>query len=172
MNIVYIILIVIVLLFLIYLFFNITHYKLNNYFIKIELVEEKINTILDNKLDNIMKIDTIIKEKIKTEKEIIDDLSTLKNEDKSKSEIDTALSDALTKIEYIKDQYDELENEEELNTLFDTVNKDDESLNAYKKYYDENVNKYNNLISKFPYSITAGIFKYKVKKLFEFIPEE
>lgn len=171
MDIVYIILIILTIIFLIFLFFYVTRYKLDNYALKINLVEDKIEKILDSKFDNIIKINDIIKEKINTEKEIIDDISSLKDENKTKSEIDTALSDALTKIEYIKDQYDELENEEELNKLFDEVNTEDESLNAYKKYYDDNVNDYNNLINKFPYGITAKLFKHKTKKLFESISE-
>lgn len=171
MDIVYIILIILTIIFLIFLFFYITRYKLDNYALKINLVEDKIKQILDSKFDNIIKINDIIKEKINTEKEIIDDISSLKDDNKTKSEIDTVLSDALTKIEYIKDQYDELENEEELNKLFDEVNTEDEALNAYKKYYDDNVNNYNNLINKFPYGITAKLFKHKAKKLFESISE-
>ena len=172
MDIVYIILIVITALFFIFLFFDITLYKLKVYVSKISLVEEKIDTILNNKYDIIMKIDTFIKEKIGTEKEIIDDISTLKESNKSKSEIDNILIDELKKIEYIKEQYDELDSEEELKNLFNEINKDNESLNAYKKYYNDNVNDYNRLVSKFPYIITAKLFKHKVKEFFDTVVEE
>lgn len=167
MNIVYIILIVIVLLFFIFLFFDVTLYKLKNYVSRINLVEEKINNLLDNKYENIVKINDIIKDKIGTEKEIINDITTLKDENKSKAEIDTVLSESLSKIEYIKNQYDELDNEEELNSLFNSIKKDDETLNAYKKYYNDNVNDYNIVISKFPYSLTAKLFKHKEKEFFD-----
>ena len=100
---------------------------------KITLVEEKINTLLDNKYNNIIKISDIIREKIGTEKEIIDDITSLKDDSKSKTEIDNGLNDAFEKVEYIKDQYDELDNEEELNNLFNEINQSNESLNAYKK---------------------------------------
>lgn len=167
MDIVYIILIVITILFFIFLFFDITLYKLKYYASKISLVEEKINNILDNKYNNIIRINDIIKEKIGTEKEIIDDISSLKEEGKTKSEIDNVLVDSLGKIEYIREQYDELDNEEELNNLFSDIKKDDESLNAYKKYYNDNVNDYNLLVSKFPYVITAKLFKHKPKDFFD-----
>lgn len=167
MDIVYIILIVITVLFFIFLFFDITLYKLKYYASKISLVEEKINNILDNKYNNIIRINDIIKEKIGTEKEIIDDISSLKEEGKTKSEIDNVLVDSLGKIEYIREQYDELDNEEELNNLFSDIKKDDESLNAYKKYYNDNVNDYNLLVSKFPYVITAKLFKHKPKDFFD-----
>ena len=167
MDIVYIILIVITVLFFIFLFFDITLYKLKYSASKISLVEEKINNILDNKYNNIIRINDIIKEKIGTEKEIIDDISSLKEEGKTKSEIDNVLVDSLGKIEYIREQYDELDNEEELNNLFSDIKKDDESLNAYKKYYNDNVNDYNLLVSKFPYVITAKLFKHKPKDFFD-----
>lgn len=167
MDIVYIILIVITVLFFIFLFFDITLYKLKYFASKISLVEEKINNILDNKYNNIIRINDIIKEKIGTEKEIIDDISSLKEEGKTKSEIDNVLVDSLGKIEYIREQYDELDNEEELNNLFSDIKKDDESLNAYKKYYNDNVNDYNLLVSKFPYVITAKLFKHKPKDFFD-----
>ena len=172
MDIVYIILIVLTVLFFIFLFFDVTLYKLKVFVSKINLVEEKIDSILDTKYENIMKIDTIIKDKIGTEKEIIDDISNIKETSKSKSEIDSILMDQLSKIEYIKEQYDELDNEEELNGLFNDINKDNESLNAYKKYYNDNVNDYNRLISKFPYVITAKLFKHKAKDFFEYTIEE
>ena len=167
MDIVYIILIIITVLFFIFLFFDITLYKLKYFASKISLVEEKINNILDNKYNNIIRINDIIKEKIGTEKEIIDDISSLKEEGKTKSEIDNVLVDSLGKIEYIREQYDELDNEEELNNLFSDIKKDDESLNAYKKYYNDNVNDYNLLVSKFPYIITAKLFKHKPKDFFD-----
>ena len=167
MNIVYIILIVIVVIFLIIMFFDITKYKLDGFTKKISLVEDKIDFLLDIKYNNIIKIDEIIKEKIQTEKEIIDDIESLKSDDKSKSEIDFALEDALPKIEYIKDQYDELENEEELNNLFTNINTNNETLTAYKKFYDDNVKEYNKIINSFPYNITAKLFKHSNKKLFE-----
>ena len=166
MNIAYIILIVIVVLFFIFLFFDITYNKFQDYIIRIKDVESKIDNILDTKFNNILKINNIIKEKIQTEKEIINDISSLKEENKSSSEIDNTLNDALEKIGYIKDQYDELDNEEELNSLFDSIEKDNESLIAYKKYFNDNTIKYNELTSKFPYGITAKLFKYKKKDLF------
>ena len=95
MDIVYIILIVLTVLFFIFLFFDITLYKLKSYADKISLVEEKIENILNNKYDNIIKINDIIKDKIGTEKEIIDDISFIKNEDKTKSEIDNVLIESL-----------------------------------------------------------------------------
>ena len=43
----------------------------------------------------------------------------------------------------------------------------DETLNAYIKYYNENIVKYNNYIRKFPYNIIGIILKYKEKMFFD-----
>ena len=47
------------------------------------------------------------------------------------------------------------------------INQSNESLNAYKKYYNDNVINYNKQISKFPYGITSALIKYKAKELFD-----
>ena len=43
----------------------------------------------------------------------------------------------------------------------------DESLNAYIKYYNENIVDYNTYIRKFPYNIIGIILKYKEKSFFD-----
>jgi LemA protein len=160
-----IILIVIVVLFFIFLFFDITNSKLKEYTTRIDDVELEIEDLLNNKFDNIIKINNIIKEKIQTEKEIIDDISNIRDE-KTYNEIDNILTESFNKINYIKEQYNELDNEEELIKVYSNIETEKESLNAYKKYYNDNSNKYNDLISSFPYGITAKIFRYKQKELF------
>ena len=166
MNPVYIVLIIILVIFLIYLFIDLTYNKFKYYIIRINKVQEEIDTILNNKYENIIKIDSIIKDKIKTEKDIIDDISSIKDENKDRTELDKILSDSLEKIEYIKEQYNELDNETELNNLFNSIKTDEESRNAYKEFYNDNVNDYNRIVSMFPFVITAKLFKYKKKEFF------
>ena len=43
----------------------------------------------------------------------------------------------------------------------------DESLNAYIKYYNENIVDYNKYVRKFPYNIIGIILKYKEKTFFD-----
>ena len=160
-----IVLIVIVVLFFIYLFIDITYNKFQDYIIRINDVELKIEDLLNNKFDNIIKINSIIKEKIGTDKEIIDDISNIRDE-KTKIEIDNILTESFEKIDYIKNQYNELDDEEELKKIYSNIEKEKESLNAYKKYYNDNSNDYNRIINKFPYGITAKLFRYKTKELF------
>ena len=82
-----IILIILIILFIIFIIANIIYNKFQDYIIKINEVEGKIDETLRNKYDIILKINNIIKEKIKTKKEILDDIKELKNNEKSSNKI-------------------------------------------------------------------------------------
>lgn len=162
-----VILIIIVILFSIFMIANIIYNKFQNYIIKINEVEGKIDETLRNKYDNLLKINNIIKEKIKTEKEVVDDLENLKNEDKSSFEIHRILTDSYNKIDFVRKQYKEVSSSEDVNKLFYEIDEMDESLNAYIKYYNENIVDYNTLIRKFPYNVIGILLKYKEKMFFD-----
>ena len=160
-------LIIIVIIFTIFILTNIIYNRYQDYIIRINEVESKIDETLRNKYDNILKINNIIKDSIKTDKIIVDDISKLKKEEKSSFEMDRILTEAFTKVDFIKKQYDGLKKNDELNKLFYSIDDFDESLVAYKKYYNENITKYNKLIRKFPYNLLGKILKYKEKTFFD-----
>ena len=162
-----IILVILVLLFSIFIIANIIYNKFQDYIIRINEVEGKIDESLRNKYDDIMKLNNIIKEKIKTDKELVDDLSNLKNEDKTSFEIHRALIDSFNKIDFVKKQYKELKNSKEVDELYNDISDIDESLSAYIKYYNDNISLYNKFIRKFPYNIIGIILKYREKKFFD-----
>lgn len=162
-----IILIIIVVLFTGFIFINVIYNRFQDYIIKINEVESKIDETLRDKYDNILKLNNIVKEKIKTDKELVDDLSNLKDEDKSSFEIHRILKESFNKIDFVKKQYKELDKSKEVNELFYEINDMDESLSAYIKYYNENITSYNTMIRKFPYNIMGKILKYKEKMFFD-----
>ena len=162
-----IILIILIVLFFGFLFINTIYNKFQDYIIKINEVEGKIDETLRNKYDSILKANNIIKEKIKTKKEIVDDLEDLKSDDKSSFEVYRILKDRFNKLDFIKKQYKEVKNSEEINKIFYDINEMDEELNAYVKYYNENIVGYNTYVKKFPYNILAKILKYKEKMFFD-----
>ena len=162
-----VILIILVLIFTIFIIANIIYNKFQDYIIKINEVEGKIDDTLRNKFDNILKINNIIKERIKTKKELVDDLENLKNEDKSSFEIYRILTESYNKIDFVRKQYKEASTSEEINKLFNEIDDMDESLKAYIKFYNENIVGYNSLIRKFPYNIIGIILKYEEKMFFD-----
>lgn len=162
-----IILIIIVVIFLLFIAFSIIYNKFQDYIIRINEVEGKIDEAIREKFDIIIKLNNITKEKIKTKKVLVDDISKLKDKKISSFEIDRKLVEALNKINFVKSQYTELETDEDVIKLTYDIEDIDESLRAFKKFYNETIVFYNRLIRKFPYNIMGKILKYKEKTFFD-----
>lgn len=162
-----IILIVLVVIFALFLVVNIIYNKFQDFIIKINEVESKIDDTLRDKYDDLLKINNIVKEKINTDKEIIDDLENIKTDEKSSFEIHRLLKESFNKLDFVKKQYKEVNTSEDINKLFFEINEMDESLNAYIKYYNENIVEYNKYIRKFPFNIIGIVLKYKEKQFFD-----
>ena len=160
-------LIIIIVVAIIGFFYSIIYNKFQDSIIKLNEVEGKIDETLRSKFDGLLEMNNIIKEKINTKKAIVDDITKLKDEEISSFELDRKLSEALSKINFIRKQYEELHNIDQLNKLSYDIDDMDESLAAYKKYYNENIVEYNKLIRKFPYNIIGMILKYKEKSFFD-----
>lgn len=167
MNTSIIILIVIIIVAVLFLMYSTIYNKFQDSIIKLNEVEGKIDETLRDKFDNILEINNIIKETIKTNKPIVDNISKLKDEKISSFELDRKLAEAIAKINFVRKQYEELHNIEKLNKLAYDIDEMDESLSAYKKYYNENIVDYNKLIRKFPFNIIGLILKYKEKTFFD-----
>ena len=118
-------------------------------------------------IQSIGSIVVLIKKKIKTKKVLVDDISKLKDKKISSFEIDRKLVEALNKINFVKSQYTELETDEDVIKLTYDIEDIDESLRAFKKFYNETIVFYNRLIRKFPYNIMGKILKYKEKTFFD-----
>ena len=162
-----IILIVLVVIFALFLLVNIIYNKFQDFIIKINEVEGKIDDTLRDKYDDLLKINNIVKEKINTDKEIIDDLENIKTDEKSSFEIHRLLKESFNKLDFVKKQYKEVNTSEDINKLFFEINEMDESLNAYIKYYNESIVEYNKYIRKFPFNIIGIVLKYKEKQFFD-----
>ena len=162
-----IILIVLVVIFTLVLIINIIYNKFQNFIIKINEVEGKIDETLRDKYDDLLKINNIVKEKINTDKEIIDDIENIKTDEKTSFEVHRLLKDAFNKLDFIKNQYDEVNKSEDVNSLFSEINEMDEALSAYIKYYNENIVDYNTYIRKFPFNLIGIVLKYKEKPFFD-----
>lgn len=160
-------LIVLVVIFALFLLVNIIYNKFQDFIIKINEVEGKIDDTLRDKYDDLLKINNIVKEKINTDKEIIDDLENIKTDEKSSFEIHRLLKESFNKLDFVKKQYKEVNTSEDINKLFFEINEMDESLNAYIKYYNESIVEYNKYIRKFPFNIIGIILKYKEKQFFD-----
>ena len=113
------------------------------------------------------EVKKILKEKIKTKKVLVDDITNLKEEKISSFELDRKLIESLNKVNIVKNNYDELDNDQDIIKILYSIEDIDESLRACKKYYNETITEYNKLIRKIPYNIVGTILKYKEKLFFD-----
>lgn len=161
-----IVLIILILFFIIYTFIY-AYNKFQDFIIKINEVESKIDECLRNKFDIIIKLNSIIKEKIKTNKALVDDINELKDVQISSFEMDRKLNEAMSKVNFVKEKYEVFEGDEDTIRLIYEIEDIDESLLAFKKYYNECITEYNVLIKKIPYLFIGKYFKYSEKKYFD-----
>lgn len=167
MTIHFVIIIIIILVAIIGFIYATTYNRFQDYIIKINEVEGKIDESLRDKFDILLKLNNIIKEKIKTKKVLVDDLSELKEKNISSFDMDRTLAEAMNKINFVKEKYNIVEGDEESIKLIYTIEDIDESLKACKKYYNETITDYNKLIRKFPYNIIGKLLKYNEKTFFD-----
>ena len=104
----FIIIFVIILVFAVAFIYTSTYNKFQDYIIRINEAESKIDDTLREKYDIILKLNNIIKEKIKTNKTLVDDLSDLKDKNISSFDMDRTLTEAMNKVNFVKEKYDSL----------------------------------------------------------------
>ena len=155
------------LIFVLLYMFSYIYNKFQDYIIKINEVESKIDESLRNKFDIIIKLNEIIKEKIKTKKVLVDDITKLKEKDISSFDMDRELTNAMNKVNFVKEKYEVFDSDEDTIKLIYKIEDIDEALIAFKKFYNETIKDYNILVRKIPYNIISKIFKYNEKKYFD-----
>ena len=138
--------------------------------IKIEEALNQIKSLLNDKYELLNKIDKIVAKK--TKEAFLANIEEIKVEELSVFELQSALDkydmDIVELAEFNKDV--KLDNKE-LEEL-DKLTKTSIDCTAVEKYYNDNVEIYNKLISSFPYSMMAKICHYKKKESFEVQKEE
>lgn len=162
-----IILIIFIVFAILFIIYSSMYNKFQDSIIKLNEVEGKIDETLRNKFDSLIEMNNIIKDTIKSKKEVIENLDTLKNKKLSTFELDRKLAEVLSKINFVRKQYTELHDIDNLNKLAYDIDDMDESLAAYRKYYNETITTYNELIRKVPYNFIGKIHHYKEKNFFD-----
>lgn len=143
--------------------------KIQDYIIRINEVESIIDNNLRDKYDNINKIVSIIKgnDKIKIDKNILDEMVKLKNKKISNFNLDRKLVETVNYFTSLKEKNKEIKNNEEIIKITKKMDEIDELLVVNKEYYNRNIAEYNKLIKLFPTNIVANICKYEEKLFFD-----
>lgn len=134
------------------------HESLNN----IDILFEKKYNLLERSVN-------IIKESDKKYKDIniLNNLVKKKSQKIDRFELNHELTVALREYYSLLDLDKKLTENSALKNINEDLTDIDNDLNAAKKYYNDNIVLYNNLISSIPSNLVAIIFKYKKKDFFK-----
>ncbi len=143
------------------------HDKLNLVRIKLADVEERINSTLIKRKALLQDSEEIVKEVLKTDKTIYQNLDDLSISNFNMMELDRKLLIYINELYLIKDKYKKLQNNEKFKKITFSINETEDKLNAYKEYYNDTAASYNKLIKKFPQIIITFIKRRKEKEFFD-----
>ena len=134
---------------------------------KIEQAESVIDESLRNKYDLIGKSNTIIKKELKSKKEYLKGIKSIKDEKLSNFDLDRRLVEYQNIIGELINDYEKLQNNKDLSDIMYELKTLDEKLISGKEYYNKNTTESNHLIRKFPSNIIAKILNYNVRPYFD-----
>ncbi len=162
-----IIVIVVLILSFILLIYNIYHDKINFLITKLDNIEEKISSTLIKRKELIKDSEKVIKKVVKTNKDVYEGLSEINDNNTNMMELDRKLLVYINEFYLIKEKYQKLQKDDEFQKISFAITETEDLLNAYKDYYNDNSEKYNKLIKKFPVIITTLIKRRKEKLFFD-----
>ncbi len=162
-----IIVVIVLILSFILLIYNIYHDKINFLAIKINNIEEKINSTLIKRKELIKDSEKLIKKIVKTNKDVYDGLSQIDDNGINMMELDRKLLIYINEFYLIKEKYQKLQKSEDFQKIAFKVTETEDLLNAYKDYYNNQASKYNRLIKRFPIIIITLIKRRKEKLFFD-----
>ena len=150
---------------IILLWIVITYNNYQNYIIRINEVETKIDSILRKKFDLVAKCIEVLETYAGSK--ILEEITSLKNAKISNFDLDRKLTEAIIKFESFKDKYDDLEANEVFIKTNLQINEANIDLEACKNYYNDIVTNYNKKVKQFPSDVIAKISKFKVRPYFD-----
>ncbi len=147
-----------------------------NYYNKFQLLHIKISEALNNidilfekKLNLLDRCITIIKDSNKKykEEELLDNLIKIKNQKFNRFDLNRELTIALREYYALLDLDKKLAQNSSLKNINEDLIEIDNDLNAAKKYYNDNIVMYNNIVKCFPSNLVAILFHYKKEEFFK-----
>ena len=159
-------LIIIILVVLIMVFISMYN-NIQNYIIRIEEAENNIDSVLRKRFDLLNKSIDVIKSGTKIEKDIMKNITILKEKKISNFELDRSLYEGIKEFNRYKEEYPNLSKSEAFTKLEIELNESEAEIIAFKKYYNDIITEYNKLVRSFPAVIIAILFKFKKRLYFD-----
>ena len=168
MDMLVLILFIFIILFcIISLFYMLIYNKLNDLIIRINEVESNIDTNLRDKYDLLNRSISIIRNNYEEKNDIFDDVVKLRSRKISNFELERKLNDAYNEFLSFKEKNSDLKNNEEIIKTTINLEEIDEKLPILIEYYNNNITKYNKMITMFPTNVVAKINKFNTKLFFD-----
>ena len=170
--------IVVVIIVIICIYFFIAY---NNLVKAKNLVKEAFSTMdvyLKKRWDLIPNLIEVVKSYAKHEKEIFEEVTSLRTNNYNnisidkKIEVNETLTKDLSKIMAVSENYPELKSNQNFINLSKELSKIEDEIANSRKYYNGTVRLYNNKIQMFPSNIVAKIFGFNSENMFEASTEE
>lgn len=140
--------------------------KFQTYIIRINEVENNIDSVLRKRFDLLNKSIGIIRA-IDDSKEVLEIIVKLRSRKLSNFELDRQLYEAINEFHLYKNSIDELENNESFMKIDIGINESEIEITAFRKYYNDIITEYNKTAMTFPNIIIAKICRYKQKAYFD-----
>lgn len=156
---------IIICLILIWFFWTYNNYQ--NLIIRINEVESRIDSTLRKRFDLLNKSINIIKANINEKGDVLEIIVKLRSRKLSNFELDRYLYDAINEFNNYIEKHKEINSNETIIKINSDLNKTEHEINAFRKYYNDNITKYNQLIKKFPTNLVGNILKYNEKLYFD-----
>ena len=137
------------------------------YVIRINEAEANIESTLNKRFDLLNKSNDIIKKNIEINDDALKTITSIRSQKLDNFELDKRLYKAIEEFhEYSEENIDLKDNDEYNKIEIDLIESESEIV-SLKKYYNDIVLKYNELVNKPLYKITAKAKNYKLKDNFE-----
>ena len=145
--------------------------KFQDYVIRINEVENILDSNLREKYDNINKVVSIIKSSDyideEVDKKLFEEIVKLRTRKISNFDLDRKLVDANNSFITLKEKYKELKSNKDIINISKKIDELDENIVVNRDYYNKNIAEYNKLVAIFPTNIVARICKYKEKLYYD-----
>lgn len=131
--------------------------------LKISEAENNIDIYLQKKLELLTRAVPILKEISEDSIADIEKVLLLKSKKLNNFELNKELDKFLGQLHELLDLNQEFSKNESLSSIQINIEENEDDLDAAKRYYNDNVTLYNQLIKKFPSNFIGLLFHYKHK---------
>ncbi len=163
----FIVLLLVIIIGLLSVYYVIMYNKYQEYIIRINESESKIDNNIREKFDLLGKAINVIRGTLDIEGDIFPDIIKLRSRKLSSFELNRKLAETMIEFDKVKNDNEKLLKSDTFKEIDEKLRNIEVDLDALQKYYNSIISKYNTLVRSFPSNIIAKISHYKLKNYFD-----